>query len=82
MHLICAADTEHFFFHLGFLHTRSPYAIRVAYLEPLEPWSSGYGRWLVFERLWLRIQRCILDELDIFHIDLVWKNIVCLKGPK
>ena len=44
MHLICAADTEHFFFHLGFLHTRSPYAIRVAYLEPLEPWSSGYGR--------------------------------------
>ena len=50
-------------------------------LNGRDSWSSGYGRWLMFERSWVEFR--ILDGHDIFHIDLLLKNcIVCLKTPK
>ena len=47
----------------------------------LEPWSSGYGRRLMFERSWVRSRPRILDGHDIFShwfvvkiVLLVWKR--------
>ena len=36
-----------------------------------EPWSSGYGRRLMFERLWVRIPAPYTGWIDIFHIYLL-----------
>ena len=46
-----------------------------------EPWSSGYGWWLMFERSWVRIPAKYTGWT--FFTLICCKNcIVCLKRPK
>ena len=49
-----------------------------------EPWSSGYGRRLMFVRLWVRIPSPYTGwTLGHFFTLICCKNcIVCLKKPK
>ena len=45
-----------------------------------EPWSSGYGWWLMCGRLWVRFPALYIGW-TFFHIDLLSKLYVCLKRP-
>ena len=47
-----------------------------------EPWSSGYGRRLMFQRLWVRIP-APFTGWTFFHIHICCENCnVCLEGRK
>ena len=49
-----------------------------------EPWSSGYGRWLMIERLWVWIPAPYTGWNWHFFTLICYKNCidVCLKRPK
>ena len=48
-----------------------------------EPWSSGYGRWLMLEKLWVRIPAPYTGWIwHLFTLICCKHCIVCLKRPR
>ena len=46
-----------------------------------EPWSSGYGKRLMFRTSWVRFL-ALYTGWTIFHVYLMYNCNVCLKRPK